>query len=46
MCIRDSPRADGLVIDHLRLFNVIGDEVELNVFVIALDRKDFLQNAL
>ena len=40
------PRADGLVIAHLRLFNVIGDEVELNVFVIALDRKDFLQNAL
>ena len=40
------PRADGLVIAHLRLFNVVGDEVELNVFVIALDRKDFLQNAL
>ena len=40
------PGADSLVIAHLRLFDVVGDEVELNVFVIALDRKDFLQNAV
>ena len=28
------PGADSLVIAHLRLFDVVGDEVELNVFVI------------
>lgn len=40
------PGADSLVVAHLGLFYFIRKKIELNVFVIALDRKDFLQNTL